>query len=98
MQAATPPLHFERGSANTRRETMGFFDKLKASVGIGGAKIEIHPDETLGFSGESIGVKVVVLGGKIEQKLNCVNLSLLDERPLTDDERAKEKAKQEGSS
>jgi hypothetical protein len=54
---------------------MGFFDKIKASVGIGGAKIELLSSPIV-TSGARLPVRAVVRGGKLAQILNCVELSL----------------------
>ena len=47
---------------------MGLFDKLKASVGVGGAKLEIDCSPIL-CGGDAFAAVVKVKGGKIEQKL-----------------------------
>jgi hypothetical protein len=54
---------------------MGFFDKLKASVGIGGAKIEVD-GPLIVTSGAKLGYKVTVRGGKLKQELHGVDVSL----------------------
>ncbi len=54
---------------------MGFFDKIKASVGIGGAKIELLSSPIV-TSGAKLPVRTVVRGGKLAQTLNAVELTL----------------------
>lgn len=55
---------------------MGFFDKLKTSVGIGGAKIEVKLDAGPVPLGGFARGKVILRGGKTEQKSNAVQLEL----------------------
>lgn len=53
---------------------MGFFDKFKASVGIGGAKIELVVP-TIVTSGSDVVARAIVRGGTTAQQLNGVDLS-----------------------
>ncbi len=59
---------------------MGFFDKIKASVGIGGAELSIDCPQFL-TSEQPFTAKVTVRGGKIEQKLNKLDLFFRIEAP-----------------
>lgn len=55
---------------------MGLFDKLKTSVGIGGAKIEVKLDPGPVPLGGFARGKVILKGGKSEQKSNAVHVQL----------------------
>ncbi len=69
---------------------MGLFDKLKASVGVGGATIELVVPRIV-TSESPVPVRAVVRGGKLEQKLNGVDcaLEIWPERvPTTDNKPA----------
>lgn len=57
---------------------MGFFDKLKASVGIGGATIELLAPP-IATSGSKLPIRAVVHGGKLAQKLDGIDVSFLVE-------------------
>ncbi len=72
---------------------MGFFDKLKASVGIGGAKIKLQVGRNYYFGDENVQVTVTLQGGKVEQKLNKLEVSVNRTRTLGDEEIAELKAK-----
>lgn len=54
---------------------MGWFDKVKASVGVGGATIELLMP-VAATSGSNVPVRVIVRGGKIEQRLNVVQVTM----------------------
>ncbi len=54
---------------------MGWLDKVKASVGVGGATIELLMP-TAATGGGSVSVRVIVRGGKIEQRLNGVQVTM----------------------
>lgn len=54
---------------------MGLFDKLKASVGVGGATLELHVPRIV-TSESTVPIRATVRGGKIEQKLDGVLASL----------------------
>ncbi len=55
---------------------MSFFKKVLGSVGIGAAKVDAILDETVLAPGETITGVVKVLGGKVEQKINKIDLDL----------------------
>jgi len=64
------------GIAHDPKEVgMGFFDKLKASVGVGGATIALEA-ACLATSTGKLPVVVTVKGGAIEQKLNGIELAM----------------------
>lgn len=65
---------------------MGLFDKLKASVGVGGATIELVVPR-IATSEAPVAVRAIVRGGKLEQKLNGVDcaLEIWPERVATTD-------------
>jgi hypothetical protein len=52
---------------------MGFLDKLKASVGVGGAKVTLRAPAVV-CSGAHVPVQITVHGGDLEQKLNAIDL------------------------
>lgn len=54
---------------------MGFFDKIKASIGVGGATIAVDAP-LLVTANADYAVKVTVTGGKLAQKLNAIDLAL----------------------
>lgn len=57
---------------------MGFFDKIKVAVGIGGAKIELRLDgEPVYDQGDTISGILVLQGGKIEQKLTNLTIEVV---------------------
>lgn len=72
---------------------MGFFDKLKASVGIGGAKVSVEVGRPYYFSDEHVSVKVTLTGGKIAQKCHKLVVTLDRTRERDSDEIAAEKAR-----
>lgn len=55
---------------------MGFFDKMKASVGIGGAKVEVILEPGAVPRGSYAKGEVIVRAGKLDQKCNGVILQL----------------------
>jgi sporulation-control protein spo0M len=55
---------------------MGLFDKLKLSVGIGGAKVEVKLNPGPVPMGGFAKGQVIIHGGKVEQKLNGVLVTL----------------------
>lgn len=55
---------------------MGFFDKLKASVGFGGAKVDLIINEKVINQGGIIEGTVKITGGNLNQKLNKLKLQL----------------------
>lgn len=64
---------------------MGFFDKIKAAVGIGGAKIELKLDGEPSFDqGDNISGVLTLRGGKIEQKLNNLTIEVVQVIRYTD--------------
>jgi hypothetical protein len=79
--------------ANFRRTQMGFFDKIKASVGVGGAKIQLKVGRSYYFSDETVPVTVTLLGGKLAQKCHKIDLTLTRTRDLDDEEIEALKAK-----
>lgn len=72
---------------------MGFFDKLKASVGIGGAKVSLQVGRPYYFSDEHVGVTVTLTGGKIAQKCQKLVITLDRTRERDADEIEAQKAK-----
>lgn len=79
---------------------MGFFDKIKASVGIGGAKIKLQVARHYYFGDENVEVTVMLVGGKVAQKLNKLEVSVDRTRTLApeDVEALKAKGEQNPSS
>ncbi len=71
---------------------MGFFDKLKASVGIGGAKVQLQAKRSYYFGDENVEITVSLLGGKVAQKCHKLEVSILRTRDLADAEVAAKKA------
>jgi sporulation-control protein spo0M len=57
---------------------MGFFDKIKVAVGIGGAKVSfnVEPDQEIRQNGYFEG-EVVLRGGNVEQKLTELTLDVI---------------------
>lgn len=55
---------------------MGFFDKVKASVGIGGAKVELQLEPGAVPRGSYVKGNVIVRAGKLEQTCNGVIVAL----------------------
>lgn len=58
---------------------MSFFDKMKASIGIGNAKVDTQLEKGQLFIGEQVNGVVYVLGGKTEQEINGIYLKLMTE-------------------
>lgn len=55
---------------------MSFFDRMKASIGIGAAKVDARLDNHIASPGENITGEVYILGGNIEQEINGVYLNI----------------------
>lgn len=53
---------------------MGFFDKVKQSLNIGGAKVVLQLGQTTIANGGTLPVKVTVQGGKLEQKVSSLTV------------------------
>jgi sporulation-control protein len=53
------------------------FKKMLAKVGIGGAKIDAVLENDLLVPGESIKAKIYIKGGKVEQEISGIELSLM---------------------
>lgn len=58
---------------------MGFFSKLKAAVGIGGAKVALSFDGDRFSAGSTISGTVTLTGGGLEQPIETLHLELLEE-------------------
>lgn len=72
---------------------MGFFDKIKASVGVGGAKIQLQVGRSYYFSDETVSITVTLLGGKLTQKCHKIDVSFTRTRDLDEEELEALKAK-----
>ncbi|WP_444919605.1 sporulation protein [Microbulbifer sp. CnH-101-G] len=59
--------------------------KLKASLGIGAAKVDTVLDSTSVFQGELIRGSIHIRGGDIEQEVDAINLKLCTEVKVEDD-------------
>jgi sporulation-control protein spo0M len=64
-----------RAEPASKEQPVGFFDKLKASVGVGGAGIQLSAPRVV-CSDEGFRVRIAVTGGALEQKLNGLDVSL----------------------
>lgn len=53
---------------------MGWFDKMKASVGVGGASVQLFVPAVV-TSGATFPVRVLVRGGKVQQRLTALNVA-----------------------
>jgi hypothetical protein len=60
---------------------MGLFDKLKASVGIGGATVEVQAPLFVHANSKAT-VMIAVKGGKLDQVVNGIDLSLIGEHEV----------------
>ncbi|EKD76337.1 MAG: hypothetical protein ACD_43C00147G0001 [uncultured bacterium] len=56
---------------------MGFFDKIKQSLNIGGVKLVLVPTQTVVANGTTLPVKLTVTGGKINQPITVVAITLM---------------------
>ncbi len=54
---------------------MGFFDKVKSSLNIGGAKVVLDVPNVVN-NGDTMDVKVTITGGKMDQKITGVTAKL----------------------
>ncbi len=63
---------------------MGFFDKVKQSLNIGGAKVVLQLDQTTVANGSTLPVKITVQGGKLEQKVTNVTAVLKQHETWTE--------------
>lgn len=59
----------------TRR--MEFFNKIKQSLNIGGARVVLVPAQTVVANGASLPVKLTVRGGKANQSITSVTVTLM---------------------
>ncbi|MFC7684582.1 sporulation protein [Ureibacillus sp. GCM10028918] len=55
---------------------MAFFKKLGASIGIGSAKVDTKLENSSYEAGEQIKGEVEIYGGKVEQQINAIYLTL----------------------
>ncbi len=55
---------------------MGLFSKIKAGIGIGGAKLEIGIDTPVIAPGDEIRGRIILRGGDLEQQCNGIELML----------------------
>lgn len=58
---------------------MSFFDKVKASIGIGAAQVNTHLEKNNFEPGEEVKGVVSIQGGNIEQPINQVKIHLMTE-------------------
>lgn len=78
---------------------MGFLDKLKASVGIGGAKVQLQAKRSYYFGDENVEITVTLHGGKVAQKCHKLEVSIQRTRDLpTEEVEAKKSSGQENPS
>lgn len=56
---------------------MGFFDKIKQSLNIGGAKLVLVPAQTVVANGATLPVKLTVQGGSVNQSITSVTVTLM---------------------
>lgn len=66
---------------------MGFFDKIKQSLNVGGAKLVLVPAQTVVANGATLPVKLTVQGGSMNQSITNVTVTLMQkdawvERPI----------------
>ena len=71
---------------------MGFFDKLKASVGIGGAKVQLQAKRGYYFGDENVEITVTLHGGKVAQKCHKLEVSVQRTRDVPAEEIEAKKA------
>jgi hypothetical protein len=62
---------------------MGLFDRIKASVGIGGAKIALDAPHVV-CAGSTMRLRVTVMGGKLDQDLKGIELVLACDKQSED--------------
>ncbi|TFH90927.1 sporulation protein [Vibrio ouci] len=62
------------------------FGKLKASLGIGAAKVDTVLDSMSVFQGETLTGTVHIKGGDVEQQIDAINLKLCTEVKVESDE------------
>ena len=62
---------------------MGFFDKVKSSLNIGGSKLTIQTPASV-QNGSTLNLKVMIQGGKLEQVINAVTVELIEEESWTE--------------
>lgn len=62
------------------------FGKLKASLGIGAAKVDTVLDSMSVFQGETLKGTVHIKGGDVEQQIDAINLKLCTEVKVESDE------------
>jgi sporulation-control protein len=55
---------------------MSFFDKVKASAGIGNAKVDTRLFETAVRQGGLVTGEVLIVGGAVEQHINAITISV----------------------
>lgn len=56
---------------------MGFFKKMMAAVGVGGARIDTHLTHAEAAAGEELRGVIHVTGGAVEQRIERLNLELM---------------------
>jgi hypothetical protein len=56
---------------------MGFFDKIKQSLNIGGVKLVLVPGQTVVANGATLPVKLTVQGGSLNQNVTAVTVILM---------------------
>jgi sporulation-control protein len=66
---------------------MSFFDKMKASIGIGAAKVDTKLNKGTYSVGEDVVGVVHMVGGDVEQNINGVKLHLMTEVKKESDEK-----------
>lgn len=55
---------------------MGFFDKIKQTLNIGGAKITLTPSQSVVTNGSTITIKLTVTGGTLDQPIAAIVITL----------------------
>lgn len=55
---------------------MGFFDKIKQTLNIGGAKITLTPSQAVIANGGTITIKLTVQGGTLDQPISAVVITM----------------------
>lgn len=58
---------------------MSLFDKVKASIGIGAAKVDAKLDQSAFTAGENLTGTLYIQGGNIDQEINGIDLHLVTE-------------------
>ncbi len=62
---------------------MGFFDKVKSSLNIGGSKLTLETPASV-QNGTALNCKVNIVGGKLEQNIKEVTVEFVEEESWTE--------------